>query len=280
MNEIIYHSLIHSFEDTIKIMPFLLVVFIILEYLEHCLDNRHIKFIDKAKKSGPFWGSLLGAFPQCGFSIMATNLFASRMITAGTLTAIYLSTSDEMLPILISAKTDPLIIIMIIAIKIITGMIVGTFVDRFIRLNDDCKLYHSLKTCPKGSDKFKILPAIKRMLHISLIIFITGFFITLFTESFGEDLIRSALDTAPYLGPLVSGIVGIIPNCASSVVLTQLYISDIIPLGTAMAGLLSGSGVAWLVLFRQNRPLSYNILILMIVLGSGIIIGSLINLIL
>ena len=282
MSEIIQHSLIHSFEDTIKIIPFLLIIFIILEYLEHSLNNHHERyFIDHSQKYGPVWGSLLGAFPQCGFSIMATNLFAARLITLGTLVAIYLSTSDEMLPILISAKVNPLIIAAIILIKIITGIIVGIAVDRFIHIKDR-PIYNnsdSWASCSAKHDNFDFWAAVRRTAQIVLIIFVTGFIINLIIETFGEDLISSTLESVSYLGPFVSGLIGMIPNCASSVVLTQLYVSDVIPLGTAMAGLLSGSGVAWLILFRQNRPFSVNIAIMAIVLISSILVGSLINLI-
>ena len=115
--------------DGLKLIPFLFIAFLIIEFIEHKLDNKSKTIISKSGKVGPLVGGILGLFPQCGFSVMATNLYITRIITLGTLISIYLSTSDEMLPLLISHNTDISIIIKILAIKLLVGVICGFIID-------------------------------------------------------------------------------------------------------------------------------------------------------
>ena len=130
MKEVIIDTLL----DTIKLIPFLFIAFLLIEYMEHKISNRSKKVITKSKKYGPVLGSLLGALPQCGFSVMATNLYITRIISLGTLISIYLSTSDEMLPILISEKVPINSILKIILIKVLLGIIYGIVIDIFLCL--------------------------------------------------------------------------------------------------------------------------------------------------
>ena len=132
MHELI-HILEHTLLDTIKLLPFLLIAFIIIEYIEHKLTNKTKKIITKSGKFGPILGSILGLIPQCGFSVIATNLYVTRIVSLGTLIAIYLSTSDEMLPILISEKAPITTILLILGIKLVIGILAGTLIDLVIR---------------------------------------------------------------------------------------------------------------------------------------------------
>ena len=129
MQEIILDTIF----DCLKILPFLFIAFLIIEFFEHKLSNKTAKTIKKAGKFGPLIGSLLGALPQCGFSVLATNLYITRIISLGTLIAIYLSTSDEMLPILIAEKAPLNSILLLVSIKIIIGFICGFIIDLIIR---------------------------------------------------------------------------------------------------------------------------------------------------
>ncbi len=281
MLHLIAHTLEHSFIDTIKIVPFLFIVFIILEYLEHSMSSKTIKIIQKSGKSGPLWGSILGVFPQCGFSAMATNLFSSKIITMGTLIAVYLSTSDEMLPIMISQKSSGTEIFSIIIIKVIIAIIIGFIVDLVFKPNSP-SVNHIEALCHDDNcdceNHSPIFSALHHTLKITLIIMVVSFILTFAIESFGEDTLSSMVQSAGIFAPIVAGVVGLIPNCASSVIITQLYVSGTISLGTTMAGLLASSGIGWIILFRLNKNVKENFKILAIVYSSAVISGILIDL--
>ena len=133
MKEIILDTLL----DSLKIIPFLFIAFLIIELIEHKLTNKNKEIITKSKKIGPIIGSLLGVIPQCGFSVMATNLYITRIITLGTLISIYLSTSDEMLIIMLSKKVEITLILKILLIKIFFGIIYGVIIDKIINKNKE-----------------------------------------------------------------------------------------------------------------------------------------------
>ena len=281
MLHLIAHTLEHSFLDTITIVPFLLVVFIILEYIEHSMNNKTIKIIEKSGKTGPLWGSILGVFPQCGFSAMATNLFASKIITMGTLVAVYLSTSDEMLPIMISQKSSAMEIFSIIIIKVIIAIIIGFIVD-FAFKPESPTVNHIETLCDEDhcdcEHHSPIISALHHTLKITLIIMAVSFVLTFVIESFGEESLSTMVQSAGIFAPIVAGVVGLIPNCAASVIITQLYIAGTISLGTTMAGLLASSGIGWIILFRLNKNLKENFKLLSIVYSSAVICGILIDL--
>lgn len=265
--------------DGIKLIPFLFIAFLILELLEHKLSGKNKKIIEKSGKFGPIIGSMLGAFPQCGFSVAATNFYATRIITLGTLISIYLSTSDEMLPLLISEGVDIKLIIKVLGIKILIGMISGFIIDLIFRkkeknhIHDFCEEEHC--NCKNGV----LISTIKHTLNITLFIIIISFILNTIIYCVGEDTLGNLIFRKKVLGPILSSLIGLIPNCASSVVITQLYLENVISFGAMMSGLLTGSGVAILVLFKVNKNLKENLKILGLVYIIGVISGIIIELI-
>lgn len=265
--------------DGIKLIPFLFIAFLILELLEHKLSGKNKKIIEKSGKFGPIIGSMLGAFPQCGFSVAATNFYATRIITLGTLISIYLSTSDEMLPLLISEGVDIKLIIKVLCIKILIGMISGFIIDLIFRkkeknhIHDFCEEEHC--NCKNGV----LISTIKHTLNITLFIIIISFILNTIIYYVGEDTLGNLIFRKKVLGPILSSLIGLIPNCASSVVITQLYLENVISFGAMMSGLLTGSGVAILVLFKVNKNLKENLKILGLVYIIGVISGIIIELI-
>lgn len=265
--------------DGIKLIPFLFIAFLILELLEHKLSCKNKKIIEKSGKFGPIIGSMLGAFPQCGFSVAATNFYSTRIITLGTLISIYLSTSDEMLPLLISEGVDIKLIIKVLGIKILIGMISGFIIDLIFRkkeknhIHDFCEEEHC--NCKNGV----LISTIKHTLNITLFIIIISFILNTIIYYVGEDTLGNLIFRKKVLGPILSSLIGLIPNCASSVVITQLYLGNVISFGAMMSGLLTGSGVAILVLFKVNKNLKENLKILGLVYIIGVISGIIIELI-
>lgn len=265
--------------DGIKLIPFLFIAFLILELLEHKLSGKNKKIIEKSGKFGPIIGSMLGAFPQCGFSVAATNFYATRIITLGTLISIYLSTSDEMLPLLISEGVNIKLIIKVLGIKILIGMISGFIIDLIFRkkeknhIHDFCEEEHC--NCKNGV----LISTIKHTLNITLFIIIISFILNTIIYYVGEDTLGNLIFRKKVLGPILSSLIGLIPNCASSVVITQLYLGNVISFGAMMSGLLTGSGVAILVLFKVNKNLKENLKILSLVYIIGVISGIIIELI-
>ena len=277
MLECILDSLI----DTIKLIPYLLVTFMILEYLEHKLSKKNEKILKKNKKYGPIIGALLGALPQCGFSTMAASLFSSRVITVGTLIAVFLATSDEMLPIMISEKIPILEIIYIISFKVIIGIIVGLLIDTVIKYKGNTKDIHHLcekEHCDCDSDGI-IISSIKHTLKIAIFILIANLGISLLINWMGEETLESLLLKNNPITYFIASLIGLIPNCASSVIMTELYISNFISLGNLLSGLLTGSGIGILILFRTNEDLKENFKILGIIYTVGVIIGFLTDII-
>lgn len=254
-----------------------------MEYLEHKTSKKSKEIVKKSGKVGPLVGGALGAFPQCGFSVMASNLYAARIITVGTLVAIMLSTSDEMLPLLLSEGTDIGIVMKMLAIKVIIGIIAGFTIDYILRnrtvkkeqeiMHEMCE--HDHCNCEEGI----FLSSIKHTLSIFLFILLFTFVLNTIIYYIGEDTLANLFSKNIVLGPVVASIIGLIPNCAASVVITELYISSTITLGATIAGLLSSSGLALLILFKNNKNLKENIYILLTLLGIGIFSGIIIDLI-
>ena len=253
----------------------------IIEIVEHKLSDKSKEVVSNSGNIGPLLGSLLGLFPQCGFSVMATNLYITRIITIGTLISIYLSTSDEMLPILISQRVDMGTIIKLLGIKFIVGVICGFIIDIIFKKNhkSDKPTYHICEEehcdCEHGIVKSTIKHTFKTILFISVIVFI----LNLLFEMIGEDNISKIFLKNTIFGPFISSLVGLIPNCGASIVITELYLNGAISLGSTLAGLLTGSGVAVLVLFKENKNMKENLTILGLLYGIGVIVGIIIELI-
>ena len=273
MQEIILDTIF----DCLKILPFLFIAFLIIEFFEHKLSHKTENTIKKAGKIGPLIGSILGALPQCGFSVLATNLYITRIISLGTLIAIYLSTSDEMLPILIAENAPLNSILLLIAIKIIIGLVCGFIINLIIRKEEPKEHFEICKHDHCDCEHGIIIPAIKHTLKTLIFIFIITFILNAAFHYIGEDNIKHIFDKTNFFTPFIAGLIGLIPNCGSSIILTELYIAEILPLSSALAGLLANSGVALLVLFKSNPNIKENLKIIGILYFISVITGLLLK---
>ena len=273
MLEITEHTLIES----IKLLPFLFITYLIMEYIEHKTSKNAKETIKKSGKLGPVIGSLLGIFPQCGFSVSATNLYAGRVITLGTLIAVYLSTSDEMLPIFISEAVPLITILKILGIKLLIGIIAGFTIDFVLRFkNMDKQEEKIVDLCEKEHCHCEhgiIKSALVHTLHIFIFIIIITLIVNVAIYFIGEETIAGFLRYNPILGPVIAGLIGLIPNCAASVILTQLYLENMITVATMISGLLVGAGVGLAVLFKANKGIKENLKIVGILYLIGVVSG-------
>ncbi len=282
---ILEHALLHTIEDSIKLLPFLFLTYLVMEYIEHKMGEKSKKIVKNSGKFGPLIGGVLGVFPQCGFSAAAANLYAGRVITVGTLIAIFLSTSDEMLPILISEQVDPMVITKIIGMKLLIGIVAGFVIDAFVKghnhkghEHDEEMHIHSVCDhdhchCEEGIFKSACIHTLQIFAFIAIITFA----LNIGVEAIGEETLASLILNQPVIGPVLSGIVGLIPNCASSVVITQLYLEGMMSTGAMLAGLLVGSGVGVLVLFKENANIKENAKIVALLYAIGVVMGIIIE---
>ena len=279
-----WDAILDSLIDTVKLIPFLLITYIIMEFIEHKTSHKTKDAIKKSGHFGPLIGGILGVVPQCGFSAAASSLYSARIITLGTLIAVFLSTSDEMLPILISEAVDVRIILSILGIKLVIAVIVGFIIDLFFRkkfetsedeseIKDLCEHEHC--HCEHGIFK----SALKHTINITLYIFIISLVLNIIIYFIGENNLAHILNSTPIIGPIIASLVGLIPNCASSVIITQLYLSKVLNFATMIAGLLVNTGVGLLILFRTNKDLKENIKITVLLFAIGVIFGIIFDLI-
>lgn len=280
MLEIIQDTLL----DGIKLLPFLFITYLLMELLEHKTSLKIKNTIKKSGKYGPLLGGILGLIPQCGFSVMATNLYMGRIITMGTLISIYLTTSDEMLPILISENVSAIVILKILVVKLLIGVISGIIIDIVFNKKQDKSLKqeehlefceHEHCHCEDGIVK----SAIKHTISIFIFIIIITFVLNIAIYFIGENTLSNLIINNKVLGPIIAGLVGLIPNCASSVIITKLYLENIITASIMIAGLLVNAGVGLLVLFRVNRDLKENIIVVTILYIIGVISGIVLELV-
>ena len=268
--------------DTVKLIPFLFLTYLAMEYLEHKTGSKAQRLVQRAGRFGPVIGGLLGVVPQCGFSAAASGLYTGRVITLGTLFAIYLSTSDEMLPILISEQAPIGLIGKILFAKAAIGIFAGMLIDFVLRkkgveehehIHEICE--HDHCHCEEGAGVFR--SALTHTLQISIFILVVTFGLNLILHFVGEDALANLVLNRRILGPALAGLIGLIPNCAGSVAITQLYLEGAMSIGSAMAGLLTGSGVGLLILFRMNPDKKENLKILALLYGIGVLAGILIG---
>lgn len=267
--------------DTAKLIPFLFFTYLIMEYLENRAGERTVDMLLNAGKKGPVIGGLLGAFPQCGFSAAAAGLYSGGVITAGTLLAVFLSTSDEMLPILISERAQAETIFLILGAKIAVGVTAGIVVDMAsfilgkgrqngLRIHEMCERDHC--HCEEGSI---FRSAVIHCVEIVIFIFLVSFFLNIVVAWVGMEELVGTVSRYPLLSIFVSGLVGLIPNCAASVSITKLYLEGVLSVGCMFAGLLSCAGIGLLVLFRTNRDWRRNVRILVTLYAVSVAGGGL-----
>ncbi len=290
------HIFEHTLEDSMKLLPFLFITYLVMEYIEHRMGEKTKEAIERSGRFGPLFGGILGAFPQCGFSAAASNLYAGRIITLGTLIAIFLSTSDEMLPILISEQVSLPTILQLVGVKVLVGMAAGFGIDLLLRRRHKALHVHGTSQQNHDADEhidighlcehehcrcedgiFK--SALRHTVSIFVFIVLISFVLNIVIHTVGEQSLGDLILSRPVIGHLIAGIIGLIPNCASSVVITQLYLQGVMGLGVMMSGLLVGSGVGLLVLFRVNDDMKRNIQITVMLYVIGVAAGILIDLI-
>ncbi len=282
MMHILEHTFIHTIEDNIKLLPFLFLTYLLMEALEHTTGGKVQSRIKNAGKVGPLWGGLLGILPQCGISAAASSLYAGRVITVGTLLAVFLSTSDEMLPIFISAAVPASTVIKILATKAVIAILSGfiaefVYVNLFKKKEKDMDIHVVCEEEHCSCEDGVLKSAIRHTLKIFFYILIITFILTLIIEVIGEDKLAVVFQNIPVAGEMIAALVGLIPNCASSVVITELYLSGVIGAGAMMSGLLVNAGVGLLVLYKLNRNWKQNAGIVAALYGFGVFWGVVIE---
>ena len=313
------HLMEHTLKDTIGILPFLFLSYLLMEWLEHRAGERAACVLKRSGKVGPLLGGLIGVVPQCGFSASAAGLYAGRVISIGTLLAVFLSTSDEMLPILISHRAPIGTILLILGVKVLIAAGAGFIVDLLWRPSRHPSHGHAhghvhghghdhehhnhshdhAHHCEHGDgerpqtaihemcesegchcERGIFLSALIHTLKIFGFILLITFLFTALIETVGEDRLGTLLSSLPVIGQLIAGLIGLIPNCAASVVITQLYLEGLISMGCMMSGLLVGAGIGVLVLFRVNhRHMRDNVIVVGILYAVGVLAGVLVDLI-
>ena len=273
----IEQTLWHGLVDTLKLVPILFLTYLLMEFIEHKASERVYAFMKRAGGLGPVVAGAFGALPQCGFSAAGANLYTGRVISLGTLIAVFLSTSDEMLPILIAGNVKGTTAALIVAYKIAVGAVMGLIVNLVMKLmnkkspdididqicdNDNCR-------CERG-----IVPsALHHTLTVSLFVLIITVVINGLLFFINEEQIAGGILRVPFVSHILCAVAGLIPNCAASVALTKLAMGGIISSGAMISGLFSGAGVGLLILFRMNRHIKENIVITLLLVLIGTVFG-------
>lgn len=279
LKETVFHTLEHS----LPLLPFLFLTYLLMELLEHKTSEKAMHLISRAGRLGPLFGGLLGAVPQCGFSAAASGLYAGRVISVGTLIAVFLATSDEMVAVVLSAGAqNPELLkklLPILALKVIAGIAVGFVIDIIVK--KDVHTHAIGDVCADENchchERSIFLSALIHAAKIWCFILIATFAINNVIYFVGEENLGGFMTSIPVLGEFIAGIFGLIPNCASSVVLTELYLGGVITAGQMLSGLFTGAGIGVLVLFRSNKRLKENLVILAILYISGVLLGMLLG---
>lgn len=268
---------LHGLLETLKLIPFLFLTYLLMEFIEHKASDKANRFMNKAGRFGPAVGGTLGVIPQCGFCAAASNLYAGRVITLGTLVSVFLSASDEMLPIMISGDIPAVDLLLLLLYKAGVAIFVGFAVDLAMRLlhigreeinideicdNDNCH-------CERGI----WYSALHHTATISLFVLIMSISINALIFFIGEENLGSVMYDKPFISHLIASVFGLIPNCAASVALATLCKEGLITVGTMLSGLFSGAGVGLLVLFRVNKRIKENLIIVGILVISGLVFG-------
>ena len=297
--DLFLHVLEHSALDTLRLVPFLFVTYLAMEALEHASAERVQAVVERSGKAGPVVGALLGAVPQCGFSAMAATLYAGRVVTAGTLVAVILSTSDEMVPVFLAHQEPVGRLLAIVAAKVVAGVVVGLLVDLALRawhragdgrphISELCERAHC--HCEEaeheggdhghghehghGHGRWAIVrSAAVHTVQVSAWILVITFAFGLVMEVVGTDALAALLVNHPVRATFVSALVGLVPNCGASVAISELYLEGVLATGPMLAGLLSSGGVGLLVLWRTNASAGQNAIITAFVYGVSVAVG-------
>ncbi len=275
---IAWHGLLHTAKECVQILPLLYISYLLMELLEHKAGERTYEVIRRSGKVGPLLGGALGILPQCGFSAAAAGLYAGRIVSLGTLMAVFLSTSDEMIPVLLAGKMPlPSVLFLVLlkaAIAILSGFTVDLLVRRKAAAPEEVEELCEQDGCHcEGKSLF--VAALLHAARVLFFIFVVSFVLHVGLEMIGEERLAALPLRIPFVSHLFAALIGLVPNCAASVVLCELYLGGALSLGGMLSGLLVGSGVGILVLFRANRHAKENLLIALSLMGIGILFGLL-----
>ncbi len=273
--------LIDALLDSIRLISFLFFAYLLMEAVEHRSSERMQNTLKRMGKLGPFIASLLGCVPQCGFSASAASLYSAGIISCGTLISVFISTSDEAIPILISSAEGRGVILPLIICKVIIAVVAGFLIDFVLKKTKFIKEKNDLcKYCGCSHEGSIIKPALWHTVHIFVFIFIINSILNFSIEFLGEENIANLLLNGSVLQPFILAAFGLIPNCATSVVITQLYLSHSLSVGATIAGLCANGGTGLAVLLKTNKSKLENIKIILLLYGISAVFGVLLHLIL
>ena len=278
----IWHGIVAVFGepviDTLKILPLLFIAYLLMELLEKKASAKMENTLGKIGKAGPVVGSLLGCVPQCGFSGASANLYTAGIITEGTLIAVFLSTSDEAIVLMLSSLAPVKTIGKLILVKVLIGVVAGYLIDFINRKRKIAKIPVDMcRDCGCDENEGIFKPALKHTVKIGVFIFIVNFVLFNIASVLGEDFINSILLSGSFFQPFITGLVGLIPNCAVSAAITELYTCGTLSFGSAVAGLCSGAGVGLAVLFKANPIKRENLRIVWTLYIIAVISGIVLN---
>ncbi len=275
----ILHVLWHGTHDTLKLLPFLFLTYLLMEILEHKAGDGAKKAIARAGRLGPLIGALLGLVPQCGFSAVAAGLFAARIVTPGTVLAVFLATSDEMLPVLLGAGIPIPCVLGVLGLKFVIAALSGFAID--LLLHRRIKTPHVEAFCDEEHchcEQGVWRSALHHTWQIGLFVLVVNLALSFVLEFVGTEALASLVGGIPVLGETVTALVGLIPNCAASIAIATLYAKGVISAGAMLSGLLTGAGAGLLVLFRTNKNLVQNLLFALALFVLGVLFGSVLEL--
>ncbi|MCH5192918.1 MAG: arsenic efflux protein [Oscillospiraceae bacterium] len=280
----IVNILLDALIDSVKMLPFLFPAFLFMEYIEHKAGDKLVHFLKKTEggAGGAFVGAAAGCVPQCGFSVAAANLYSGRVITMGTLIAVFISTSDEAIPVLVAHPESIGAVWRLIAAKVVIAAAAGILIDiviKALKLGSEEDIGEICTESGCGCGEHGIwYSSFRHTLSIFVFILIVNVILGAVMAFAGEEAVSRFLGSIGILQPVLSGIAGMIPNCAASVLITELYADGAITFGSALAGLCTGAGVGLAVLFRANRNIRENFVITGIIFAIGVLSGMIVNL--
>lgn len=284
VKEAIIHILSHSFFDALKALPLLFLVYLFIEYLEH---KNPQKLENALKKMGPFGavgGALIGCIPQCGFSVAAANLYSGKVITTGTIIAVFISTSDEALPIILAEPKMFKTVFLLILTKLVIAITAGLVCDLVLRLIKKPDRILEGEGCELCSDDScdcehhsVLYSAVYHTVSIFIFILLINLLLNGAMEALGQEKIEKLLMTNSALQPFVAALIGFIPNCAASVILTELFIAGSVSFGSLIAGLCTGAGMGLLVMLRTNKNKKAVFCIMAVLYAVAVLSGVILN---
>lgn len=271
-------ALLDAVLDTLRTLPFLFAAFLVIESAEHYSNQFSSRVLARVGKAGPFLGAVLGCIPQCGFSVAAANLYSGGLITLGTLLAVFLSTSDEAVLILLAHPGSGKVIGSLLIWKVMIGIGAGCLVDLLFRKRKEEKHIEEMcKSCGCSDTSGVLRPALLHTVRLGVYLLLFTFCLNLILELVGIEQLSRILGKNTPFQPFLAALLGLIPNCASSVLITELYLSGGLSFASAIAGLCAGAGVGAAVLFRSNHPVGENVKIVALLYGIAVVSGLLLG---